>query len=710
MSTIRNTLVLAVILLSLHVQVAVGEHPSDKITAPVAKQVPKKLEKHGHIRIDNYYWLKERDNPEVINHLKAENEYTDLVMGHTKALQGTLFEEFRGRIKQTDMSVPYKKDDYYYYDRYEEGKEYPIYCRKKKSLESKEEIMLNINELAQGHEFIRVTSLEVSHNQDLLAFAVDTVGRRFCTIRFKNLVTGEFLKDEIPNVTADIAWANDNKTVFYTKQDPVTLRGHKVYRHILGSNPAEDKLVFEETDNTYDCSVYKTKSKRYVMIVSWHILSTEYRYLDANDPNGDFKIFLPRKKEHEYYVDHYRDHFYIITNDRAKNFRLMMTSINQTGQEHWKELIPHRADVLLEGIEIFKDYLVVLERKNGLLQIRIKPWGEQKEHYLDFGEPAYLAYATDNFDFNTAILRYTYSSFTTPDSVYDYNMLTQDKTLLKRQEVLGGFDPNNYRTERRYALAKDEVKIPISIVYRKELKKDDTNPLLLYGYGSYGASSDAAFDPFVISLLDRGFVFAIAHIRGGQELGRQWYEDGRLLKKKNTFTDFIDCAEHLIKEGYTCPQKLFVAGGSAGGLLIGAVVNMRPDLFKGAVADVPWVDALTSSLDETIPLTTTEYDEWGNPNNKEYYDYILSYSPYDNVKKKDYPNVLAITAFQDSQVQYWEPAKWVAKLRAMKSDNNLVLLRTYIEAAGHGGVSGRYKEYRETAFIYAFLIDLAGVH
>jgi len=477
----------------------------------------------------------------------------------------------------------------------------------------------------------------------------------------------------------------------------------------LGSNPAEDKLVFEETDDTYDCFVSKTKSKRYVMIVSWHTLSTEYRYLDADDPNGNFKIFLPRKKEHEYYVDHYQDHFYIITNDQAKNFRLMMTSINQTGQEHWKELIPHRADVLLEDMEIFKDYLVVIERKNGLLQIRIKPWNERKEHYLDFGEPAYFAYTKDNLDFNTPILRYTYSSFTTPDSVYDYNMFTQEKTLLKRQEVLGGFDPNNYRIERRYALAKDEVKIPISIVYRKEIKKDGTSPLLLDGYGSYGASYDAGFDPFVISLLDRGFVFAIAHIRGGQELGRQWYEDGRLLKKKNTFTDFINCAEHLIKEGYTCPQKLFVAGGSAGGLLIGAVVNMRPDLFKGAVANVPWVDVLTTMLDESIPLTTNEYDEWGNPNNKEYYDYILSYSPYDNVEKKDYPNILAITAFQDSQVQYWEPAKWVAKMRATKSDNNLVLLRTYVEAAGHGGVSGRYKKYRETAFIYAFLIDLAGI-
>jgi len=649
---------------------ASGEH-APKPVPPVAKKVPKRLEKHGHVRIDDYYWLKERDNPEAVEYLKAENEYTDSVMAHTEGIQQTLFEEFKGRIKQTDISVPYKRDDYYYYVRHEEGKEYPIYCRKKWTLQSEEEIMLNVNELAEGHEFISVSRGEVSSNQDLLAYAMDTVGRRIYTIRFKNLAMGELLSDEIPQVTGHVAWANDNKTIFYTKQDPVTLRPDRVYRHVLGTDPADDKLVFEETDDTFSCYVYKTKSKRYVMICSTHTLSTEYRYIEADNPTGEFKVFLPRRREHEYHLDHYKDHFYVVTNDQAKNFRLMMTPVDRTGQEHWQELIPHRKDVLLVDIKIFRDYLVVTERENGLRQLRVKPWNGQDEHYLDFGEPAYHAYPSDNFDYNTSILRYTYSSLTTPRSVYDYDMTTRQKTLLKREEVLGDFDSNNYRCERLYAAAQDGSKVPISIVYRKGLKN------------------------------------AIAHIRGGQELGRQWYEDGKLLKKKNTFTDFIACAEHLVAEKYTCPDKLFISGGSAGGLLIGAVVNMRPGLFQGAVAAVPFVDVITTMLDESIPLTTNEYDEWGNPNMREYYDYMLSYSPYDNVQKKDYPNTLVITSLQDSQVQYWEPAKWVAKLRALKMNNNRLLLRTYMEA-GHGGVSGRYKKYHETAFLYAFLIDLAG--
>lgn len=674
---------------------------------PVARKIPKRLEKHGHVRIDNYYWLKERENSKDIEYLKAENQYTDAVMAHTEGTQQTLFEEFRGRIKQTDMSVPYKQDDYYYYTREEEGKEYPIYCRKKGTLESEEEIMLNVNELAEGHEFISIRRGVVSYNQDLLAYAVDMVGRRIYTIRFKNLVTGKLLEDEIPQVTSNVAWANDNKTVFYTNQDPVTLRSYRVYRHVLGTDPGDDKLVFEETDDTYGCYVYKTKSKKYIMIVSAHISSSEYRYIEADDPDGKFKVFLPRKREHEYSLDHYKDHFYVVINDKAKNFRLMMTPVDQTGQEHWKELIPHRKDVLLEGIEIFRDYLVVIERQNGLLQLRVKPWNGQDEHYLDFGEPAYLTYPSDNLDFDTSVLRYTYSSLTPPRSVYDYDMTTRQKTLLKREEVLGGFDSNNYRCERLYAAAKDGAKVLISLVYRKGFKKDGTDPLLLYGYDSYGASIDAAFDPFRVSLLDRGFVFAIGHVRGGQEMGRPWYEDGKLLKKKNTFTDFITCAEHLVAEKYTCPDRLFIEGGSAGGLLIGAIVNMRPDLFKGAIASVPWVDVITTMLDESIPLATNEYDEWGNPNQKEYYDYMLSYSPYDNVQKKNYPNMLVITSLQDSQVQYWEPAKWVAKLRTLKTDNNRLLLRTYIEA-GHGGVSGRYKRYRKTAFEYAFPIDLVG--
>ncbi|UCC45830.1 MAG: S9 family peptidase, partial [Candidatus Zixiibacteriota bacterium] len=487
---------------------------------PTAKRIPQRLEKHGHVRIDNYYWLKERENPEVLDYLKAENEYTDSVMARTEGIQQTLFEEFKNRIKQTDMSVPYKQDDYYYYRREKEGKQYPIYCRKKESLDGEEEIMLNVNELAEGHEFISVRRGVVSHNQDLLAYAVDTVGRRIYAIEFKNLTTGELLEDKIPQVTGNVTWANDNKTVFYTRQDPVTLRSYRVYRHVLGTDPADDELVFEETDDTFSCSVRKTKSKKYIVVTSRQTLSTEFRYIDADDPGGEFKIFLPRKKVHEYWVDHYKDHFYIVTNDQAKNFRVMTTPVDQTGQEHWKELIPHRKDVLLTDIEIFRDYLVVIERKNGLRQLRIKPWRGQDEHYLDFGEPAYAAYPIDNYDFETSVLRYSYSSMTTPDSVYDYDMTTRQKTLLKRREVLGGFNSDNYKSERLYAPAKDGVKVPISLVYRKGMKRDGTNPLLLYGYGSYGSSADPRFSPFRISLLDRGFVCAVGHIRGGQEMGR----------------------------------------------------------------------------------------------------------------------------------------------------------------------------------------------
>ncbi len=675
---------------------------------PVAKKIPTRLEKHGHVRTDDYFWLKDCHNPGVIKYLEAENAYADAVMGPTRALQAKLAQEFKNRIKQTDLSVPYKKDGYYYYTRTEEGKEYPIHCRKKDALTTPEQIMLDVNKMAEGHAFFSCRLGEVSSNHDILAYAVDTVGRRFYTIRFKNLSTGESLPDEIRDVTGNAAWANDNRTVFYTKQDPVTLRSHRVYRHTLGADPSKDDLVFEETNETFNCYVFKTKSKSYLMIASWHISSTEFRYLDANDPNAEWRIFLPRRRNHEYAVDHYQDRFYIRTNDGAKNFKLVTTPVGQTGQEHWKELIPHRDDVLFEGMEIFKDYLVVVERRNGLLQIRVRPWSGVQEHYLDFGEPAYFARPWTNFDFDTGLLRYYYSSLTTPDSVYDYDMAARTKRLLKREEVLGGFDPNRYTSERLFVPAPDGAKIPLSMVYGKGLDRDSTHPLLLEGYGAYGASLDPTFSPFLVSLLDRGFIYARAHIRGGEEMGRWWYEDGKLLKKKNTFTDFIACAEHLVAAKYTSKDRLFITGASAGGLLIGATINMRPDLFRGAIAGVPFVDAVTTMLDDSIPLTTSEYDEWGNPNEKEYYDYILSYSPYDNVQARAYPNLLVLTSLQDSQVQYWEPAKWVAKLRAMKTDRNLLLLRTKMEA-GHGGVSGRYKQYDETAFQYAFLLDLTGI-
>jgi oligopeptidase B len=674
---------------------------------PVAKVVPEKLQKHGHIRVDNYFWLNDRNNPAVVKYLEAENEYTEAMMAHTKGLQETLFNEFKTRIKQTDTSAPYKREGYYYFTRVEEGREYPVYCRKKGSLDASEQIMLDVNALAKGHGYVSVPPPEVRPKGDVAAYAMDSVGRRFYTLYFRNLETGETLSDIIPDVTGNMVWANDNRTLFYSKQDPKTLRSYQVYRHLLGTDPVRDILVYEEADETFRCDVSKTKSRKYLLIGSQQTLSTEYRYLDADHPEGKFTIFLPRQKNHEYHVDHHQDHFYIRTNHSAKNFRLMKTPVSRTEMEHWREVIPHRDDVLLEDFEIFKDQLVVSERKEGLIQLRIMPWSGGEEHYLDFGEPAYLARPSMNYELNTPILRYTYTSMTTPESVYDYDMTTREKKLVKRQDVLGGFDAANYRTERIYAAAPDGKKVPISLVYRKGFKQGGTAPLLLYGYGSYGISRDAAFDPYRISLLDRGFVYAIAHVRGGEELGREWYEDGKLLKKKNTFTDFIACAEHLVRQGYADQKRVFAWGGSAGGLLMGAVVNMRPDLFKGVIAGVPFVDVVTTMLDDSIPLTTEEYDEWGNPNDKTYYDYILSYSPYDQVEAKDYPNLLVTTGLHDSQVQYWEPAKWVARLRAMKTGGNLLLLKTEMEA-GHGGVSGRYKRYREIAFQYAFLLDLAG--
>ena len=675
---------------------------------PVAEKIPKELTIHGDIRVDNYYWLKERENPKVIEYLTAENEYRDAVMKHTESFQKKLYDEIVGRIKKTDMSVPYKDSGYYYYSRYEEGGEYPVYCRKKETMEAEEEILLNVNEMAKGHAYYSVAGFSVSTDNNLIAFGVDTVSRRKYTIHFKNLKTGEILPDQIPVTSGRAAWTNDNKTVFYAAKDETTLRSYKIMKHVLGTDPSSDKEVFEEKDVTFDTYVYKSRSKKYVFIGSGSTLSDEYRFLDADNPDGKFKIIQPREKDLLYGVDHYKDKFYIRTNYKAENFRLMATPVSKTTKENWKEVIPHRDDVLLQGFEVFKDFLVVNERISGLPNLRIMRWDKKDEHYLDFGEETYSAYISYNPEFDTDVLRYGYSSMTTPNSVFDYNMNTKEKTLLKQQEVLGDFDSNNYHAERLYATAGDGTKIPISLVYRKGLEKNGDNPLLLYGYGSYGASMNANFGSSRLSLLDRGFVYAIAHIRGGQEMGRYWYEEGKLLKKKNTFTDFIDCAEHLIAEKFTNPDKLFAQGGSAGGLLMGAVVNMRPDLFKGVIAAVPWVDVITTMLDPSVPLTTGEYDEWGDPNKKEYYDYMLSYSPYDNVEAKDYPSMLVTTGLHDSQVQYFEPAKWVAKLRALKTDNNILILDTDMES-GHGGASGRFRRYKRAALQYAFILDQVGI-
>lgn len=675
------------------------------IPTPVAAKIPKELTIHEDTRIDNYYWLNERENPDVISYLESENSYKDEMMAHTTDLQDKLFQEMKGRIKEDDQSVPYKDNGYYYITRYEEGKEYPIYSRKKGDLEASEEIMLNVNELATEFNYYNVGGRSVSPNNELLAYGEDTLSRRIYTIRFKNLTTGEILEDFIPNTTGGAVWANDNQHVFYAVKDE-TLRPVKIYRHRLGTSSKQDVLVYEEQDDTFSAFVYKTKSKKYIVIGAYQTLSQEYRVLDANKPTGEFRMIQARERGLEYGIAHYGDKFYIRTNLDAQNFRLMETPENATGKENWKEVIPHRDDVLLEDMEIFKDYLVLGERKGGITQIRIRPW-EGEEHYVDFGEDSYLAYTSINPEFDTDVLRLGYQSMTTPSTTYDYNMETKDFNLLKQQEVLGGFSSDNYVSERVYATVRDGVKVPISIVYHKDFKKDGTQPLLLYGYGSYGASMDPYFSSARLSLLDRGFAFAIAHIRGGEEMGRHWYEDGKLLNKKNTFNDFIDCGEFLIKEKYVATDELYAQGGSAGGLLMGAVMNMRPDLWKGVVAAVPFVDVITTMLDESIPLTTGEYDEWGNPNEKEYYDYILSYSPYDQVEAKDYPATLVTTGLHDSQVQYWEPAKWVAKLREMKTDNNPLLLYTNMDA-GHGGSSGRFARLKEVAMQYAFFLDLAG--
>jgi len=674
----------------------------------MVKRIPTTLETHGHGRIDDYYWLRERDNPEVIKYLNDENAFAAKEMAHAQDFEKKLFEEIKARIKQTDMSVPYKRDDYFYYTRYEEGKEYPIYARKRGVLDAPEEIMLDVNLLAVGHDFFSVGGTAVSAGQNLLAYAVDTQGRRIHTTYLKNLTTGELLADVIPNVSENLAWANDNRTLFYGKQDETTLRQYQIWRHVVGTDPAQDQLIYQEDDETFGAYIFRTKSKKFLMIVASQTVCQEYRYLDANEPGGEFKIFLPRQRGHEYSVDHIGDHFIIRTNAQAKNFRLMSAPVDNTARQQWQEIIAHRDDVFLGDFDLFKDYLVLEERVRGLTQIRVVPWSGEPSHYLSFDEPAYRAHLGANLEFDTKTLRYEYTSMKTPLTIFDYDMATRQRVQLKQEEVLGGFNSDDYATERLFARAADDTEIPLSILYRKGMKRDGGNPLLLYGYGSYGISIDAAFASPRLSLVDRGFVFAIAHIRGGQELGRRWYEDGKLLRKKNTFNDFIACAEFLIRENFTNPRKLFAMGRSAGGLLMGAVSNLRPDLFKGIVAEVPFVDVVTTMLDSSIPLTTGEFDEWGDPNQKEFYDCMLSYSPYDNVERKNYPAMLITGGLHDSQVQYWEPAKWAAKLRALKTDNNRLLLKTNMDA-GHGGASGRFRRHQETAFSYVFILDLAGI-
>ncbi len=687
--------------------VACSNGSETNLMPPRAKKTEKQLTNHGITRIDNYYWLNDRENPEVIAYLEQENAYTEAMMKHTEAFQKKLYNEMVGRIKQTDESVPYKLNGYYYYTRFEEGKEYPVYCRKAGSMSSPEEILLNVNEMAAGYEYFDVNGLEVSPDNKILAYGVDTVSRRQYTIYFKKISTGEVCQYSIPNTTGGGAWASDNATFFYSVKD-ASLRPYKILKHRLGSLYSSDAVVFTENDDTFTAEVYNSKSRQYIFIFSNSTLSTECRYLDASKPDDKFSIIQPRERDLEYSVEHFGDQFYIRTNYQAKNFRLMKTPVAKSTKENWTKVIPNREDVFFENFDLFQNYLVVEERAAGLIKLRIIDWKTSQDHFIHFGEPAYVAYLAYNPEFETDSLRYGYMSLTTPNSTFDYHMTTHEKVLKKQTEVLGGFDKNNYQSERFFVTARDGAKVPVSLVYRKGMERNGSNPLYLYGYGSYGASMDAYFSSSRLSLLDRGFIYAIAHIRGGQEMGRDWYENGKLLKKKNTFTDFIDCAEYLVKEKYTSPQKMFAVGGSAGGLLVGAVYNMRPDLFKGVVAEVPFVDVVTTMLDESIPLTTGEYDEWGNPNDSVYFSYMLSYSPYDQVEAKSYTNMLVTTGLHDSQVQYWEPAKWVAKLREMKTDNNRLLLWTNMDA-GHGGASGRFQQYREIALQYAFVMDLVGI-
>lgn len=678
------------------------------ISPPVAAKKSKELTIHGHTRIDNYYWLNERKKKEVIKYLQAENAYTQAVMKHTLPLQDTLFKEMVARIKQTDLSVPYRLRGYYYYTRYEEGKEYPIYCRKKENMNGQEEIMLDVNVLAAKHSFCDVAGLTVSHDNNLLAYGVDFVGRRKYALHIVDLSSGKLLEKSVQNTDGAYVWANDNKTLFYDVKDEETLRTFKIRKHVMGTPSKADVDIFEEKDETFSCSLFKSKSDEYIFIESYSTLTSEVRYIKADNPDATFQIIHPRERDLLYSVEHFENHFFINTNWNAKNFRLMKTPVSNVGKNHWSEVIPHRNDVKLEYFEIFKQYLVLEERFNGLTRLRVISWNGNHDYIIDFSEPTYTVGLQINVDFDTEKLRYSYTSLISPNSVYDFNMRTRNKDLLKQQEVLGGYDGRLYESKRYFAKADDGTLIPISLVYKKGLKLNGQNPTLLYGYGSYGASMDTYFSSARLSLIDRGFVFAIAHIRGGEEMGRQWYEDGKLLKKKNTFTDFIACAQHLIALNYTSPKHLYCMGGSAGGLLIGAVVNMRPDLFNGAVAQVPFVDVVTTMLDESIPLTTGEFDEWGNPKDKLYYDYMLSYSPYDNVTAQAYPNMLVTTGLHDSQVQYFEPAKWVAKLRSLKTDNNRLLFFCEMEA-GHGGKSGRFQRLKEVALEYAFLLDLEGI-
>lgn len=673
---------------------------------PIAKQVPKELTIHGDTRIDPFFWMRDRTNPEVIAYLEAENAHTQAVMKDTAPLQEKLYQEILGRVKQTDLSVPARIDDWYYYSRTETGKQYPIFCRKKGSLEAPEQVLLDGNELAKGQKYFQIGASRPSPDHQLLAYATDTTGAETFTVYVKNLATGELLADRVTNTSYALEWAADNKTLFYTVQDEAK-RPYELFRHTLGSKQEQDRLLYHEKDERFDIQLSKTRSRDYLIMSIASATTSELRYLRATRPLGDFRTMEPRRQGVEYHATHHGDFFYIWANDTGRNFRLVKAPVSNPSRSHWRETIPHRKDVMLQRVDAFDQHLVLSERENGLPRLRIRSLKTGTDHYVTFDEPAYAVFAAENPEFKTNLLRFTYTSLVTPFSVYDYNMDTRQRDLKKRTEVLGGYDPKQYESERAFATAPDGVRIPISLVYKKGFVKDGRAPAILYGYGSYGASSEAAFDSSRLSLLDRGFVCAIAHIRGGGEMGKPWHDAGRMQSKKNTFTDFIAAAEQLVKEKYTSPSRLAAMGGSAGGLLMGAVVNLRPDLFHSVIAKVPFVDVITTELDPSLPGTVTEWEEWGNPNLKDDYLYIKSYSPYDNVRRNSHPNMLITGGLNDPRVSYWEPAKWTAKLRLMNAGDNLLLLKMNM-GAGHFGASGRYDRLRETAFDYAFLLKTLG--
>ncbi len=679
--------------------------------APKAKKIPKEHNIHGDVRIDNYYWLRDRENQEVIDYLNAENEYCKEVLKPTEPLQEKLYEEIVGRIKKDDESVPYKKKGYWYYTRFTEESQYPIYCRKKDSMENKEQILMDVNVMAEGHKYYNVGGLSLSPDEKYMVYGEDTVSRRIYTLKMKNTETGEILDLNIPGTTGGACWAEDSQTIFYTMKDETTLRSAKVMSYNVVTK--EEIVRFVEKDDTFNCGVYKSKSEKYIIISSGASITSEYQFILATNPQDTFKIFQKRVRGMEYSISHFENKWYVMTNWDAHNFKLMETAELLTERKNWVEVIAHREDTLLEGQEVFSSFMVIEERRNGQNHLRVINQKTQEEHYMQFDSETYDCWTSTNPDFDSEILRFGYTSMTTPSSVYDYNMNTRDKVLLKQQEVVGGYDESLYDSKRLWVTARDGEKVPMSLVYKKssaeETKENSKGaPLLLYAYGSYGHSLDPYFSSVRLSLLDRGFVYVIAHIRGGEDLGRMWYENGKLLAKLNTFFDFIDCADYLIAEKWTTPKHLYAEGGSAGGLLMGAVVNFRPELWNGVIAQVPFVDVVTTMLDETIPLTTGEYDEWGNPNEEEYYHYIKSYSPYDNIEAKEYPNMFITTGLHDSQVQYWEPAKWIAKLRDMKTDTNMLIMDCNMET-GHGGASGRFEALKETAKEFAFLFMLEGI-